>query len=75
MRNLKKLICLKVTDELKQAYQEIQRNPHLYKNTTFELVEEEDLPFDTITEKLKVPTMKEKGRVRRELRSFFQGLR
>lgn len=27
-----------ITEEATQAYQEIRRNPHLYKNSTFELI-------------------------------------
>jgi hypothetical protein len=46
MRHLKKLVCKQIADELQQAYQEIQDNPHLYVNTTFEFVTVDEETFD-----------------------------
>lgn len=45
MRFLKKLTCREITTELQQAYQEIQNNPHLYMNTSFELIADHVFPF------------------------------
>lgn len=37
MVHLEKLCCEEITEELQQAYDEIQDNAHLYLNTSFEL--------------------------------------
>lgn len=48
MRYLKKVICMNVTEENWQNHREIQSNPHLYLNSSFELIEEPSFNFNEL---------------------------
>lgn len=49
MPNLKSFTCSIITEEMQQTYEEIQRNPHLYVNTSFDLIDDDTIEFQTIT--------------------------
>jgi hypothetical protein len=54
MHHLKKLTCRRISKELLQTYQEIQANPHLYENSTFEFIATPDVKFDEIKDEFKL---------------------
>jgi hypothetical protein len=52
MRHLKKFVCHHISEdeELQETYQEIQENPHLYMNTSFEFIADPNVNFDEIND-------------------------
>jgi hypothetical protein len=53
MHHLKKLTCRRISVELQQTNQEIQENPHLFVNSTFEFIADPDVQFHEIKEEFK----------------------
>lgn len=48
MRHLKKLICPWINKEMTRAHKEVQRNPHRYINSTFELIADRKHKYNEI---------------------------